>query len=169
MPSSIYFVEDDGTMNPFVIDARSSKIFGTAKILKTSSVDDAILRCESMQEDIVFVLDSRMYMSEVARSKVDAILQQHGTDSSAVVEGVPQGVPEDALTGALVTLVLKSMKPKCRIIICSAYVGTIRTALDSSPVFGSLFGQAVDDLLGKRDPKALTEAIKTQLASLCVR
>ena len=157
----IYFVEDQEALTSYVLLARYENRFPGCRIRAADSIDDAIKWCGKSDEDVIFVVDSRM-TSELLPEYLEKALE----NSAINIQELSELIGNEILTGALGTIVLKSLKPNCRTILVTAFSKTISDIRKSHRVLDNMLDKSIDVSLSKRDPEALTEAIQTQLMEL---
>lgn len=157
----IYFIEDQEAVTPYILLARQEDTFPGCRILAADSIDDAIEWCERASEDVVFVVDSRM-SSELLPEYLEKALE----NSEIKIESLSDLVGDEVLTGALGTVVLKHLKPNCRIVLLTAFHRRIDEIRGEHPVLDQLLNTSIDLALPKTSPSALTKAIQMQLVEL---
>ncbi len=161
MDAVIYFIEDQEALTPYILVARSEDRFPGCKILAADSIDDAIEWCPKSDAEVLFVVDSRM-TSELLPEHLQKVLE----NSEVKMEDLSDLLTDEVLTGALGTAVLRYLKPKCRIILVTAFHRRISGIRRTHPALDKLLREAIDVSLPKKDPEALTEAIQMQLIKL---
>lgn len=157
--TTIYFIEDEDTLNSYVYESREGRRFGDCRLLATDLPDDAIQWAASHDDPALFVVDSRVPMTEPLRARLAELLKAHGLRLDTLAH-------LDVLVGTLATLLLRQTRPDCRIIILSAYYRTIMEMRAELPELDALLGQAVNGMLAKNEPQELTRMIREQLAAL---
>jgi len=157
----IYFVEDQEALTSYILLARYEDRFPGCRILAADSIDNAIEWCGKSDEDVIFVVDSRM-TSELLPEYLEKALENSGVN----IQELSELIGNEILTGALGTIVLKSLKPNCRTILVTAFLKTISDIRKSHRLLDNMLDKSIDVPLSKRDPEALTEAIQTQLMEL---
>ena len=161
MNAAIYFIEDQDALTSYVLLARHEDRFPGCRILAADSIDDAIEWSEKSDENVIFVVDSRM-TSELLPEYLDKALENSAID----VQELSDLVANEVLTGALGTVVLKWLKPDCRTILVTAFFRTISEFRHDRPLLDKMLEESIDVALSKTNPEALTKAIETQLMEL---
>lgn len=163
MARVIFFAEDELALNSFILDARDAQMFPGWDILAGDTIDDAFAWCEEAEPNskAIFVVDSRM-TSELLESYLERAL----AESDISLHDLRELTENEVLTGALGTLVLKWLRPDCRTILVTAFYRTIGQIRAQNRVLDRIFKMSVDRALAKREPAALTQAIRGQIATL---
>jgi len=168
MSKVVYFIEDEDALNSYVFDLRHSDVLGDCRILVADCVEGALKWLDGTTADVVFVLDSRMCMSDGLRNEVEKLLGQYGLQVESIVDliNAKDSRELETLTGMLSSLILKHRLPTCRIILLSAFVRTLDEVRQRSPKLDRLLAAAIDISLPKTDPQGVTKVIKELLATL---
>lgn len=161
MDRVIYFVEDQEALTPYIILARREDRFPSCRILAADSIDDAIEWCEQSDAEVLFVVDSRMN-SDLLPKYLGKVLKNSQTE----MQDLPDLIADERLTGALGTVVLKFLKPDCRIILLTAFFRAIDDIRKTCPILDKLLDSSIDVALSKGDPSILTPVIQAQLMEL---
>jgi len=157
----IYFIEDQEALTPYILLARQENRFPGCRILAADSIDDVIEWCPKSDENVIFVVDSRM-TSEFLSKCLEKALK----NSAVNIPDLSELIANEVLTGALGTVVLKSLKPECRTILLTAFFKTISDIRRTQPALDKMLEKSIDVALSKTSPEALTQAIETQLVEL---
>ena len=161
MNTVIYFVEDQEALTSYILLARNEERFPGCRILAADSIDGAIEWCERSDADAVFVVDSRM-TSELLPEYLEKAIEKN----EIKIPSLPDLLVNEVLTGALGTVVLKSIKPNCRTILLTAFFRSISEIRRTHASLNKILQESIDFALSKTSPEALTQAIQTQLMEL---
>jgi hypothetical protein len=164
MDRVIYFIEDQEALNPYILVTRYEQKFIGWKILATDSIDKVMEWCERSDAKTIFVVDSRLN-SNLLRTYLEKTLLQEESNSGEN-ESFLELATNDVMIGALSTIVLKKLKPDCRIILITAFFRTIAEIRKKNPKLDEVLKKSIDIALPKTSPEALTEAIQSQITAL---
>ena len=158
MDRVIYFVEDQEALTSYILLARAEERFPGWRILASDNIDQAIEWCRESDAQSVFVVDSRMISETLSENLEQALKSQEGQ-----FRALDHLLDNDLLTGALGTVVLKWLKPDCRIILLTAFYRTLASLRLEHLVLNELLNESVDMSLPKTSPEDLSKAIESQI------
>jgi len=152
----VYFIDDDVSISPFIMNAKMKKLFPDSKILSSGQIDRAIDWCQLNENRTVFVIDSYMPLSEKIKKTFNLNEKNMECDP---------GRSSEHLCGVYGAAILKSFMSNSKVILLTAYASIITKIEDENSDIKLMIEKYVDKIISKNvEPDLIISSINHQLS-----